>query len=172
MELNDEADSIVAANVSNDFSSYAIADSKENAILLYRMGEDEAYMRIDIVASFIEDIFYMNDNGSLFVYYVDETAEVYNLESGLCLQEYDSLGGMLFGFETTGEGYLISTLKGEFLLNSNFEVIANIPECADIMPTSQRFIGIDGKTIYTCPVYTVEELCKKAEEILAGANAL
>ena len=158
---------IITMCISDSFEVYAVVDQNENAILFYRTGEEEAYARIEVVAPFVKEICFAADNRHLLVYYMNGTAEMYDLESGQCVQEYEYLGDFFYGLEAVGDGYLLSSENGGYLLNSDFEVIANIPECAAILPKARKFIGADDATLYTCPVYSLEQLLLEAEKILA-----
>ena len=155
--------------INDSFEIYALVDRTENAIFFYRTGEEEAYARAEVVASFVKDICFAPDSRHIFIYYVNGTAGMYDLENCQCVQEYNALGNFFHGFEAVGDGeeYLLYFSGGGYLLNSDFEVIANIPECEAILPKARKFIGADDATLYTCPVYSLEQLLLEAEKILA-----
>lgn len=167
-EIDNADNRIVVSNVNNDFSMYAIADKNENAISVYKMGEEDVYCQIDAATSLVNEILFTDDNQHIFVYYADKTLELFDLKSGACMREYASIGSYLHGLYTAdgGNSYLLTTGNGGYLLNSDFELIANIPECKALMPQSRKFIGTDDNMLYTCPVYSTEQLIRKAEEIL------
>ncbi len=170
LELDNVDNRIIVSNINNDFNVYAIADKEENAVLLYKSGNKDAYLKLDVIASLVSEIVFADDNRHIFVYYVDGTLELFDLVSGACVREYDSVGNYFYGFDKVGEGtgYLLTTDYGGYLFNEDYEVIANIPECEAVMPLTGKFIGIDDETLYTCPVYSTEQLIQKAGEILSG----
>ncbi len=169
VEIEDENESIITTDISNDFMMYAVADKEKNAILLYRIDETSPFVTIETVAAFVSKIAFTKDNQYLFVSNMDGSAQVYEVASGKLIQEYSSLGKYFTGIYSLGEaGYFIRLQYDGYMLNQKFELIAHIPECAAILPTTGKYIGIEDESLYICPIYSTEELLKQAEEMLEG----
>lgn len=168
IDIDRKTDNSMKLNISPGFDIYAVADKEENAILLYRVEGGEEFLRIDTVAPLVEEMVFTEDGKYLFVYYMDESIKIYSAETGACVQEYKNFGDCLnFGVTSCNEGYAVSVLGGVYIINKDFEKIALLPSKVWIMDKSQKFLLCDGDTIYSCPVYPVDELKGKAEEILS-----
>lgn len=167
-----DGDYSVKLNINQAFDTYAVADKEINAILLYRAGEEEPYLQIEVIAPLVDEMIFTEDNKYLIVYYMDKSAAVYDTESGACIKEYENFGDSTFsGVTSFEEGYAVSVLGGVYLLNKDFERIALLPGSVSVMPKMQKFLVIDGSAIYSCPIYTTEQLLEKSQEILKGLNA-
>jgi len=156
-----------------DFDVYALADKEESAIMLYRVGEEESFLQIDAVTPLIEEMVFTENGKNLFVYYMDDSAAVYDLETGVCVQEFKNFGDCLtFGVTSYNGGYAVNVMGGVYILNEKFEKIALLPSGAYIMPASEQFLLVDGEKIYSCPIYPIEKLIKKAEEIVLSIGCM
>lgn len=168
IDIDRESDYSMKLSISPGFDIYAVTDKEENEIVLYHVEDGEEFLRIDAVIPLVEEMVFAEDGKYLFVYYMDESIKIYSAETGACVQEYKNFGDCLnFGVTSCNDGYAVSVLGGVYILNKDFEKIALLPSKVWIMDKSQQFLMCDGETIYSCPVYSVDELKGKAEEILS-----
>ena len=155
-----------------EFGTYAVADKEEKAILLYHVGEEDSFMKIEAVAPLINRMEFTTDGQYLFAYYMDDSIAIYDAKTGECLKEHadfgDSTSGAVYSYE---DGYAVKVLGGVYLLNSEFEKTALLPSSAVVMPQMKKMFVIDRKEAYQCPINTTEELIEKSKEILTGLNA-
>lgn len=164
-----DADYTLKLSINLDFDAYAIANKEEKAIMLYRVGEEEAFLQIDAVTPLVEEMVFTENGKYLFVYYMDNSASVYDTETGVCIRELEDFGDCLtFGVTSYIGGYAVNVIGGVYILDENFETIALLPSGARVMPESQQFLVPDRGIIYSCPIYTVEQLIEKSEEILSS----
>ena len=127
--------------VSSDFSLWAVTDQEENAIMLYQVGEEDPFAKINVVASYVKDMFFTKDGEYLLVSVYDDSAQIIEVASGTCMQKYDVLSGTLKDIVTLqdGKGYLIKTVSGSYWLNQNFEKIAWIVGGTAMKPKAEEF---------------------------------
>ena len=118
-----------------------------------------------VKAALVSSVFYDRDKSKMFVYYTDDTLEIYNTADGSLLNTLtvESVLNRYIGTDKEGNIYIGGYGSG-YMLN---------PECRPLA-TVEGLVGVDAENgrlflkkktdeFYTVPIYSLEELLAKAK---------
>lgn len=116
----------------------------------------------------VSTIFYSEDETKIFVYYADNSLEIYNAEDMSLLLTMSDLKGNISYFAGTdkeGNFYLGGTSYG-YMFNDRCQPLGVIEGLISVDAENNRLILDDNSrgNLYTLPIYTVEELLAKGKE--------
>ncbi|MDE5678872.1 MAG: hypothetical protein K2I01_00345, partial [Lachnospiraceae bacterium] len=118
-------------------------------------------------AELVQTLFYNEDESLLFACYSDGTIEIYNAAEMELLNSLTNptISRMTRYLGTDKDGNVFIGGVGDgLMLSPDMKLLAAIGSLAGVEQGGSRvFIGGMGESVYTCPVYSLEELLAKAE---------
>ncbi len=147
-------------------SSQEVNMSPPEEILRYTEAVDLAREKGFVKAELARCIFYDTDKSKLFVYYTDNTLEIYNTSDMSLLCSLSGLTGEVqqyLGTDEQGNLYIAGSSYG-YMISSDYELLGMI-EGLVMVDREKNCLVINHtyQTFYTVPIYTVEELLAMAE---------
>lgn len=117
-------------------------------------------------AELAQFVFYNEEQSQMFIFYSDDTMEIYNTQDmtllGILTDLKDSPQYYL-GKDDAGNFFVAGVSYG-YMLNSDYELLAVIERLQEIdAGANMLYIRSGEGTCYEAPIYTVEELLEKAE---------
>lgn len=152
-------DGMLVSDIESTGEWYAYADKEENGIVLgtFEKG-DIRTLEVNIKA--INDISIAMQEQVVYLTYLDETVEVYDINTGEYVRSYDNVpGGISDVLELPVINQTLLLTTGDaYLLNADKEVIAFIEGFECYKSKEDSFILSNYGQIYEVPRYDTEEL--------------
>lgn len=181
------ADGVTA--VCNGRPFYAVASGEEDSLLFYQMGEEDVYMTIppyDINVEYLKTMFFSAEDDELYLVYQDGTVRIFFVDWDETQLEYfcDSLGkytgfpgGMKRYEPAEGEDFYFLCggddayqIKLQNLRGQWYSKYARIHGYLAYDAGSNTLYLHNGDTIYTSPLYSMEETVDMAEKVLQHSS--
>lgn len=181
------ADGLTA--VCNGRPFYAVASTEKDSLLFYQMGEEDVYMTIppyDVDVEYLETMFFSAEDDELYLVYRDGTVRIFFVDWDETMLEYfcGSLGKYM-GFPGKMNRY-------EPAAGADFYFLCGDNDAYQITLQNRRgqwyskyarihgYLAYDagantlylhnGDTIYTSPLYSMEETVGMAEKVLQHSS--
>ena len=133
-------------------------------------------MQMDAQLAFIKRIGFSPDGMSFYICYVDNRLEIYDADSCTLLQSYRDLDGVSDWIALGGGRTLLSgeanSSADSYILDADYNVVYRIPRCRAVCAELGKVYTISGTTLYTYPLYDLEQLVQEARDVLGDADAL
>lgn len=149
--------------VGNTLQTYAATDITDKKLGIYDIDEREPYKEVDINASFINDMWFNEDDTELYVTYKDGKVEVYDTTDLSLKKTIDTIDDAVDKISFTSEGTYLFTAYGAYLLNDNLEIEDYIPNMEAVSSSRREYYISYYKNLYSAPVYSYEQLIQKAD---------
>ena len=152
-------DSMLTSDIEKTGEWYAYADEESKKLVIGTFADGDV-QAIDVNINAVEEIILAPQEESVYLTYLDETVEVYDIRSGQLARNYENVAGGVLEVEEypeTGKTILVIS-GGAYLLNSDKEVIAYIQGYEQYRQTTDSFILSKFGTLYEVPVYETDEL--------------
>lgn len=119
-------------------------------------------------ADLVYRIFYSTDESLMFVVYNDNTLEIYDTVDMILKGSIDEISlinlDTFFGTDKDGNFFIGGEGSKGYMLNPDGKLLAEIEGLCGIEQGGSRlFAGTVGEQVYSCPIYSLEELLAKAE---------
>ena len=118
------------------------------------------YRTLDVNINAVEGINLEMQEQVVYLTYLDESVEVYDINTGEFVRRYENLFGDVTDVEQLqdNKGTVLITPGGAYLLNADKEVIAYIQGYKEYMSSSDNFILSKYNILYSVPYYDKDEL--------------
>lgn len=119
-------------------------------------------------ADLVNSIFYSTDESLMFVVYNDNTLKIYGTADMSLKGSIDEISSLylntFFGTDKDGNFFIGGSGSEGYMLNPDGKLLAKIDSLCGIEQGGSRlFTGTIGEQVYSCPIYSLEELLAKAE---------
>lgn len=118
-------------------------------------------------AELVQSLFYSEDESLLFACYSDGIIEIYNTADMELVNSFinPTISRMIRYLGTDKDGNVFIGGVGDgLMLSPEMKLLAVIEKLAGVEQGGSRvLIGYSGETVYSCPIYSLEELLAKAE---------
>lgn len=158
---------LLASTVDEDGKYYAFCD-EENKNIVIGSFDGAFFMEIPANVNAIECLAIAADAKAVFVTYLDENVEVYDITTGNLFTTYGILeGGVKNVTElTTINCSILESSTNAYLLNDKLEVIAFIQGYTDYCEKNDSFLLDDSYYVYEAKRLSLEELLEEAGMLL------
>lgn len=152
-------DGMLVSDIEANGKWYAYADEAKKGITLGNFEKGES-LTLDVNINAINEISLAMQEQAVYLTYLDNSVEVYDITTGEYIRKYDNLAG---GVEEIIElpeieKTLLISIGAAYMLNADKEVIACIEGFEGYKSTTDSFILSNYGNIYEVPRYDVEEL--------------
>lgn len=157
-------DGMLTSDIEESGEYYAYS-SKEEKKLVIGSFEKGDILSLDVNINAIKSVNFAMQEPAIYLSYLDNTVEVYDIITGEFLRSYDNLTDIVDGIEELEDngGTLMITSGGAYLLNAEKEMIAYIQGYESYKGTTDSFILSNNSMLYEVPYYDTAELLKMAE---------
>lgn len=158
---------IQKAGVDRELGIFAFLDCENQNLQIFNLGEKEPFLKIDLLASYVDDFYFIPGDSRILVQYMDCSIQIFDTGTGEMSGSMDDFDIFLEKVICTGNNLvLIGNSKG-YLAGNDGKIVAMIDGLKNVLPDSGSFLATGGKTVYQCPEYSVEELVEYGRELLA-----
>lgn len=151
--------------ISNSMQFYANLNSDENKVEIYE-NDGKLLCEISIPLSYTDVLLFMEEDKEIFVQYLDGSSQIYSIQTGKPVTEFDLFQTKITKILSAGENIIFIGETEGYLVNSNREVIARIPNCKAVLPQRNEILSVNRNTVYVFPMYSSEEMVQAAQKIL------
>lgn len=152
-------DGMLVSDIEANGEWYAYADEEKKGITLGTFEKGDI-RTLDVNIKAVEEIALATQEQTVYLTYLDNSVEVYDITTGEFIRRYDNLtGGVEEIMELPEiEKTLLITAGAAYLLNADKEVTAYIEGFECYKSTTESFILSNYGKLYEVPRYDVEEL--------------
>ena len=138
---------------------YAYSSEEEKKLVVGTMEKGDI-RTVDVNINAVEGINLEMQEQVVYLTYLDESVEVYDINTGEFVRRYENLFGDVTDVEQLqdNKGTVLITPGGAYLLNADKEVIAYIQGYKEYMSSSDNFILSKYNILYSVPYYDKDEL--------------
>jgi len=138
---------------------YAYSSEEEKKLVLGTMEKGDI-RTLDVNINAIEVINLEMQEQVVYLTYLDESVEVYDINTGKFVRRYENLFGGVTDVKQLqdNKGTILITPGGAYLLNADKEVIAYIQGFKEYISSFESFILSKYNFLYEVPYYSVDEL--------------
>lgn len=155
---------MLSADIEEGGEWYAYASEEKNGIVLGTFENGDKRI-LDVNAKAVSHISLAVQEEAVYLTYLDETVEVYDITSGEFLRKYENVPGDIeevLELPEVGQTLLL-TSSNAYLLNEDKEVIAFLQGFEGYRSNTDSFVLSNYGKLYEVPRYTTEELKKIIE---------
>ncbi len=152
-------DGMLVSDIEENGQWYAYSSQEEKKLVLGTC-EEGNIRSLDVNINAIEAISLAMQEQVVYLTYLDESVEVYDINTGEFVRRYDNLSGGVYDVEEFAQSdkTVLVAAGGAYLLNKDKEVIAYIQGYEGYNSTSDSFILSKFSTLYEVPCYDTQEL--------------
>lgn len=171
-ELSGEAEGLSEVAVSNGLEICAVAGKTERKLSLYHLGETTAYAQLDVPAAFVKRLFFDQSDSYLFVSYMDESLEVYQLDTQELVHTFEDLNMVPEQIiqPAGSDYYFLNDVDTGYVISKDWEITAKVDGAKNVMPKAGLFLAQKDENLYTVPVYSLEKLLETGNKVLSLLN--
>lgn len=149
---------------------YAVADARQQKMDIRNVKGNTLKGQLDIPAALVTGMEFDDKGKYLFLSFLDEKYEVYDMETmEKCTQAKDLHGTLAEVVKLPeNQGFIVRDSNGGSILNAQLETVGYIPDFRFL--TNETCIIISNRKIFESPLYTLEMLLEEAESLLAVYN--
>jgi len=157
-------DGMLTSEIEENGEYYAYA-SEEEAQLVIGSFETGDTLSLDVNINAIKTVNLAMQEKTVYLSYLDNTVEVYDMVTGEYIRGYDTLSDIVDDVEELedGRGTLMLVSDGAYLLNAEKEMIAYIQGYEGYRKATDSFILSNSSVLYEVPYYDTAELMNMAE---------
>lgn len=152
-------DGMLTADIDKDGEWYAYASEENNGIVLGTFENGDA-RTLDVNAKAVSHISLAMEEQAVYLTYLDEIVEAYDINTGEFLRKYENVPGDIeevIELPEVGQTLLL-TASNAYLLNEDKEVVAFLQGYEGYLSESDSFILSNYGELYQVPRYTTEGL--------------
>ena len=157
-------DGMLVSEIDENGEWYAYSSQEEKQLIIGTFKEGDI-RSLDVNINAIENINLAMQEGVVYLTYLDDSVEVYDINTGEFVREYHSLAGTVKDvMEISGGSMTIMDISGgAYLLNADKEIIAYIQGYENYNSATDSFILSKYGTLYEVPCYDTQSLLSLAE---------
>ncbi len=157
-------DGMLVSDIEENGEWYAYSSEEEKQVVIGNFEEGDI-RTLDVNINAIEAINLAMQEKVVYLTYLDESVEVYDINSGELVRSYDTLSGTVQDVVEYPEERktLLIVSGGAYLLNADKEIIAYIQGYENYKKTTDSFILSKFSTLYEVPYYETGELLNMAQ---------
>jgi len=157
-------DGMLTSDIEENGEYYAYASEEEKQLVIGSFEKGDI-LSLDVNINAIESVNLAMQESVIYLSYLDNTIEVYDIETGEYLRGYDNLTDIVDRVEelVDNKGTLMITSGGAYLLNVQKEMIAYIQGYESYRESTNSFVISNNSMLYEVPYYNTAELLKMAE---------
>lgn len=161
--LPEDATSITAAN-----GKFAVANTSTDCVDIWENNFSQKLLSIPVSTYYIQNMFLSPSADYLFIVYQNLKTEVYSVSTGELEKDMGQLAfapTICHSIPGDNEQYILCNNSSQYLCTANHEILAYLPQCYCIDTQNMQAITYDFNSLYTVPIYTLDELIEKAKEV-------
>lgn len=157
-------DGMLTSDIEENGEYYAYASEEEKQLVIGSFEEGDI-LSLDVNINAIKSVNLAMQESALYLSYLDNTVEVYDILSGEYLRGYDNLTDIIDDVEELGNnrGTLMITSGGAYLLNNDKEMVAYIQGYEVYREATDSFVLACNSILYEVPYYDTQSLLSLAE---------
>lgn len=141
----------------------------DRCIYLYDRSQDGPPARLEVNAAYLSGLCFGTGDSILYVSYKNGKTEAYRTKDLELAASYDSMGSIERADDMEEAAVLCSGTEG-WLTDRDGALLARIPGYAGLLPKEEAFLLTSGSTVYSVPVYSLEQILHYAQECLGYEN--
>lgn len=163
----EDTTAITAAN-----GKFAVANTNTDCVDIWEKDFSQKLLSIPVSTYYIQYMFLNPSADYLFIVYQNLKTEVYNVSTGELEKD---MGQLAFAptachlIPENSEQYILCNNSSQYLCTANHEILAYLPQCYCIDTQNMQAITYDFNSLYTVPIYTLDELIEKAKEVTTSS---
>lgn len=152
-------------SISTTMRYTAAVSLADRCIYLYDRSQDGPPARLEVNAAYLSGLCFGTEDSILYVSYKNGKTEAYRIKDLELAASYDSMGSIerVDGMEEAA--VLWNGMEG-WLTDRDGAILARIPGYAGLLPKEETFLLTSGSTVYSVPVYSLEQILHYAQECL------
>ena len=151
-------DGMLVSDIEENGEWYAYSSEEQKQLVLGTFEKGDIRF-LDVNINAIEEINLAMLEEVVYLTYLDDSVEVYNINTGEFVRSYDKLSGTVNEVEETENGNVLLVVSGgAYLLNKDREVIAYVQGYECYNSTSNSFVLSKFSNLYEVSCYNTQEL--------------
>lgn len=157
-------DGMLVSDIEENAEWYAYSSKEDEKLVIGTLKNGDSLM-IDVNINAVEQINLATQEMVVYLTYLDESVEVYDITTGEFVRRYDNLYGGVQDVEELkdGKGTVLLTSSGAYLLNEDKEVTAFIQGYEGYRSSSDSFVLSKYSTLYEVKRYSTQELIEMVQ---------
>lgn len=157
-------DGMLTSDIEENGEYYAYASEEEKKLVIGSFEKGDV-LSLDVNINAIKSVNLAMQESAVYLSYLDNTVEVYDIVTGEYLRGYDNLTDIVDRVEELEDnrGTMMITSGGAYLLNAQKEMIAYIQGYKVYREATDSFVISNNSMLYEVPYYDTAELLKMAE---------
>ena len=151
-------DGMLVSDIEENGEWYAYSSQEQKQLVLGTFEKGDI-LTVDVNINAIESINLAIQEQVVYLTYLDESVEVYDIHTGEFVRRYDNVAGGIEDVEELKNGNtLLITTSDAYMLNADKEVIAYIQGYEGYISSTDSFVLSKFSTLYEVPCYDTQKL--------------
>ena len=152
-------DGMLSSDIEETGEYYAYASEEEKQLVIGSFEKGDLLL-LDVNINAVKSVNLEMQEGAVYLSYLDNTVEVYDIITGKYLRSYDNLPDIVDTVEEldNNRGTVMKTSGGAYLLNAQKEMIAYIQGYQNYKGETDSFVLSNNSILYEVPCYDTQSL--------------
>lgn len=157
-------DGMLVSDINEEGEWYAYSSEEDKKLVIGTFEKGDTLL-LDVNINAIEAIVLATKEQVVYLSYLDDSVEVYDINTGEFVRSYEPLAGNIKDVIELPEinKTILSLAGGAYLLNADKEIISYIEGFECFKSSSDSFILSNFSTLYEVPRYDMDELLNKVQ---------